>query len=151
MLLNEHQQIHKQPELCVTCAIMQTKIRNCCTARYKCLSVTSLIVTTMNKSRLKIIRIFVCKCQYLSVTFAKNPNGHKHGRETQDQEDSANIYNCNMYNNTIKITLYCITTRKAAKGISNIVNAVDGQGLATNYDRQIQGQTNFRSTFFMLI
>ena len=28
------------------------------------------------------------------------------------------FYKCNMCNNTIKITFYCITTRKAAKGIS---------------------------------
>ena len=55
-----------------------------------------------------------------------------------------------MYNNTIKITLNCKTTRKAANGIKNIVNAFDRQGLASNYDKQIQGQTNFRSTFVML-
>ena len=59
------------------CATMQTKIRNCCTgtyrvtARYNSSSVTTLIITTMNGSRVKITRIFVCKCQYLSVTFAK--------------------------------------------------------------------------------
>ena len=80
----------------------------------------------------------------------KNPNWHKNGRETQDQEESANIYKCNMCNNTIKITLYCITTRKTAKGIKNMINAVDVQGVANNYDRQIQGQTNFRSTFVVL-
>ena len=33
-----------------------------------------------------------------------------------------------MFNNTIKITLYCIPTRKASKGIKNIINAVNGQG-----------------------
>ena len=59
-------------------------------------------------------------------------------------------YKCNICNNTIKIILYCITTRKAAKGIKNINNAVDGPRLANNYDRQIQEQTNFRSTFVML-
>ena len=54
---------------------MQTKIRNCCTntnrvtARCNCSSVTRSIITTMNGSRLKITRIFVRKCQYLSVTF----------------------------------------------------------------------------------
>ena len=135
---------------------MQTKIRNCCTntnrvtARYNCSSVTSSIITTMNGSRLKITTIFVCKCQYLSVTFAKNPNWHKNGRETQTRKNQQTFYKCNMCNNTIKITLYCITTRNAAKGIKNIINAVDGQGLANNYDIQIQGQTNFRSTFVML-
>ena len=55
-----------------------------------------------------------------------------------------------MCNNTIKITLYWKTTRKATKEIKNLNNAVDGQGLANNYDRQIQGKTNFRSTFVML-
>ena len=60
------------------------------------------------------------------------------------------FYECNMCNNTIKITLNCIPTRKAAKVIKNITNAVDGQELANNYDRQIQGQTKFRSTFVMI-
>ena len=32
----------------------------------------------------------------------------------------------------------------------NIINAVCGQGLANNYDKQIQGQTNFRSNLVML-
>ena len=135
---------------------MQTKIRNCCTntnrvtARYNCSSVTSSIITTMNGSRLKITRIFVCKCQYLSVTFSKILIGIKMVEKHKTRKNQQTFYKCNMCNNTIKITLYCITTRKAAKGIKNIINAVDGQGLANNYDRQIQGQTNFRSTFVML-
>ena len=66
------------------------------------------------------------------------------------RKNQQTFYNCNMCNNTIKITLYCITTRKAAKVIKKIVNAVDGPGLANNYDRQIQVQTNFRSTCAML-
>ena len=44
----------------------------------------------------------------------------------------------------------CITTRIAAKGIKNQINAVDGQGLIKNYDRKIQGQTNCKITFVML-
>ena len=76
---------------------MQTKIRNCCTntkrvtAIYNCSSVTTLIKITLKGSKLKITQIFVFKCQYLSVTFEKNPNWHENGRETQDQEESANI------------------------------------------------------------
>ena len=66
------------------------------------------------------------------------------------RKNQLTFYKCNMYNNTIKITLYSITTRKAAKGINNIINAADAQGLVDNYDRQIQGQTNFRSTFVKL-
>ena len=62
----------------------------------------------------------------------KNPNWHKNYRKTPDQEESAKIYKCNMCYNKIKVTLYCITTRKAAKGIKNINNAVDGEGLAYN-------------------
>ena len=34
-----------------------------------------------------------------------------------------------MCNNTIKITSYCIITRKATKGIKNIIKTVDGLGL----------------------
>ena len=107
---------------CVTCETMQTKIRNCCTntnrvtAIYNCSSVTSSIITTMNKRRLK--------------------------------NNMCNM--CNMCNNTIKITLNCITTRKSAKEIKNIINAVDEQELANNNDRQFQGPTKFRSTFVML-
>ena len=77
----------------------------------------------------------------------KTPNWHKNGREIQDQEESA-FYKYNMCNNTIKITLQ--HTQKTAKGITNIINAVDGQRIANNFDSQIQGQTNFRSTFVML-
>ena len=55
-----------------------------------------------------------------------------------------------MCKNTIKITLYCINTRKAAKGIKNILNAVDGQGVSNKYDRQILGQTKIRSTLVIL-
>ena len=54
--------------------------------------------------------------------------------------------NSNMWNNTIKITFYYITTRKATKGIKNIFNAVDLQGVANNYNRQIQGQKYFCQT-----
>ena len=66
------------------------------------------------------------------------------------RKNQQTFYKCNMYNNAIKITLNGKTTRKAADGINNIVNAFDRQGLASNYDRQIRGQTNFRSTFVML-
>ena len=58
------------------------------------------------------------------------------------RKNQQTFYECNMCNNTIKITLYCITKRKSSKVIKNIVNAVDGQGLANNYDRQIQRHTN---------
>ena len=60
------------------------------------------------------------------------------------------FYKCNICNNKTNITLYCITMRKAANRIRNIINVVDGQGLAKNSERQIQGQTNFGSTFIML-
>ena len=64
----------------------------------------------------------------------------------KNRKNQSTFYKCSKCNNTIKITLYCKTTRKAAKGIKNINNA----GLANKYDRQIQGQTNIRSTFVML-
>ena len=76
---------------------MQAKIRIRCTntkrvtARYNCLSVTSSIKATLKGSRINFKQIFGCKCQYLSVTFAKNPNWHQNGRETKDQEESKNI------------------------------------------------------------
>ena len=58
------------------------------------------------------------------------------------RKNQQTFYKCNMCNNTIKITLYCITTRKVAKGIKTYyaVDAVNGQGLANNYDSQIQEQ-----------
>ena len=79
----------------------------------------------MNGSRLKITRIFVCKCQYLSVTFAKIPIGIRMVEKHKTRKDQQTFYKCNMCNNTIKITLYCITKRKTAKGKKNIINAVD--------------------------
>ena len=62
------------------------------------------------------VQILVFRCY-----ICKNPNWHKNGRETQDQEESANIYKCNMLNNTIKITLYCIPKRKVAKVASLVL------------------------------
>ena len=135
---------------------MTTKIRNCCpnanrvTDRYNCSSVSSSIKTTMNRSRLKITRIFACKCQYFSVTFAKILIGIKMVEKHKTGKNQQIFYKCNMCNHTININLHCITTRKAAKWIKNKTNAVYRQGLANNYDRQIQGLTNFRSIFVML-
>ena len=40
---------------------------------------------------------------------------------------------------------------KNTKGIINNIIAVAGPGLGNNYDRQIQGLTNFKMTFAMLI
>ena len=53
------------------------------------------------------------------------------------RKNQQTFYKCNMCNNTIKMNLYCITTRKSAKGMKNTFNAVDGQGLANNSDRPI--------------
>ena len=55
----------------------------------------------------------------------------KHKTEKNQQK----FYKCNMCNKTIKITLYCITTLKAAKGIKNIVNAVDISWLTFMIDK----------------
>ena len=80
----------------------------------------------------------------------KNPNWHRNGREHKTRKNQQIFYKCDICNVTIKISLYCITTRKAAKRIKDIFNVVDGQGLTNNYDQKIQGQTNFRITFAML-
>ena len=76
----------------------------------------------------------VCKCQYLSVTFAKILVDLKMIEKHKTRKNQQTFCMFNMCNNTIKI----------------IINTVDEQGLAKNYYRQIQGQTNFRSTFVML-
>ena len=104
----------------------------------------------MNGSRLKITRLFVCKCHYLSVTFAKILIGIKMVAKHKTRKNQLTFYKCNTCNNTINIILYCINTREAAKGIKNIIIAVNGQGLPNNYNRQIQGQTNFINAFVML-
>ena len=52
-------------------------------------------------------------------------------------------------NCSYRVLLKSPPRKKAAKGRKNIINAIDGQGLAHNYVGQIQGQTNFKSTFFM--
>ena len=75
----------------------------------------------------------------------KNCDWHKNGREQKTRKNQQLFYKCKMCNNTIKITLYCITTRKAAKNIDNIINVVDGQGLANNYDRKIQVSLSYSS------
>ena len=86
---------------------------------------TILIKTTINGRRLKITRIFVCKCHYLGIKFAKIWISIKMVEKHKIEKNQQTFYKCNMCNKTIKITLYCITTRKAAKRIKNIVNAVD--------------------------
>ena len=67
-------------------------------------------------------------------------------------KDQKTFYKCNMCNNTIKIIFFFffITTRKTAKWIKSKINAVDGLGLVDNYNRQIQGQSNSRTTCVML-
>ena len=81
----------------------------------------------------------------------KNPNWHKNCRKKKTRKNQQTFYKCNMCNNTIKITFYCITTtKKNAKGIKNIINVVDGLGLTNKYERKIQGQTKFRSIFVKL-
>ena len=82
---------------------MKTKIRNFRTNTNKS-SVTSSNITTMQGSRLKITKIFVCKCQYLSVTFAKILVGIKIVEKHKIKKNQQTFYKCNMFNNTIKIT-----------------------------------------------
>ena len=60
----------------------------------------------MNGSRLKITVIFVCKCQYLSVTFAKIKVRMKMVEKHKTRKNQQTFYKCNMSKNTIKITLY---------------------------------------------
>ena len=84
----------------------------------------------MKGSRLKTTKIFVCKCQYLGVTFAKILIGIKMVEKQKTKK------NCDMCNKTIKITFYCITTKKTAREIKNIINRL-----------QI-GQTNPRTNKF---
>ena len=118
--MNTNKFINSQ-KYCVTCATMQTKIRNCCTNtnrftdRYNCSSVTSSIITTMNGSMLKITKIFVCKCLYLRITFAKILIDIKMVEKYMTRKNQQTFYKFSMCNNTIKISLNCITTRKAAK------------------------------------
>ena len=104
----------------------------------------------MNGGRIKITKLFLSKCQYLGDTFSKILISIKMVEKHKNRKNQQTFYKCNMCNNAIMITLYCITTRKAAKETRDIINAVDGQGLANNYNRKIQRWTNFRSTFVML-
>ena len=73
MLLREHQQAHKQPELmCYMCNYAKKQElcpnTNRVTSRYNCSSVFGSIITTMNGKSLKMTGIVVCKCHYLRVT-----------------------------------------------------------------------------------
>ena len=69
----------------------------------------------MNGSMLKITRIFVCKCQYLSLTLAKFLFGIKMVEKQKTGKNQQKLNNCNMCNHIINITLYCITTKKRLK------------------------------------
>ena len=86
---------------------------------------TSSVITTMNRSKLKITKIFVFQWQYSSVTFAKIIIGIKMVEKHKTRKNQQTFYKFNMCNYTIKITLYCITTRKASKGINKIINTID--------------------------
>ena len=67
--------------------------------------IESLPDTTMNGRRLKSTRILVCKCQYLSVTFANILNGIKIVEKCKTRKNQQTFLKCNMCNITIKITL----------------------------------------------
>ena len=156
MTLKDHQQIHKQPEfMCYMCnyanknqeLLHKHKESDCHIQLFKC------DLCNYNNNERKQIKeqknicaqMPVCKCYiYKTLIGTKMVEKHK-TRKNQQTFDK-----CNMCNNTMKVTLYCIPTRKATKVIKKIVNAVDGPGLANNYDRQIQVQTIFRSTCAML-
>ena len=58
-------------------------------------------------------------------------------------KDWQTFYKCKMCNNTFKITFLLHNYKKSRKRDKEQNNAVDGQGLANNYDGTIQGQTNF--------
>ena len=76
----------------------------------------------------------MCKCQYLSVTFAKNTNLHKNGREHNPGRISKyfkNVTCATVQSRSLVLHNY----KKSRKRIKNIVNVVDGKGLANNYDR----------------
>ena len=121
MLLKKHQLIHKQQELMGYMCNYANKNQKLLqkhkrvTARYNCSSVTSSIITTTNRSKLKIKRIFVCKCQYLRITFTKVLSGIKMVEKHKNRKNQQTFYKCNMCNNTIKITVYCITNYKKSR------------------------------------
>ena len=85
---------------------------------------------------------FVCTFQYLGVTFANILINVKMVEKHKMSKDQQKFYKCKMCNNTIKITFSQHNYKK-----SHNFNAVDGQGLANNYDRPIKEQTTFRITF----
>ena len=65
-------------------------------------------------------------------------------------KDQQTFYKYNMCNRTIKLTFLLHNYKKSCKRDEEQIYAVDGHGLAYNYDRQIKGQTNFRTTLVML-
>ena len=89
---------------------------------------TSSVITTINGSRVNITRIFVCKCQCLSVTFSKVLIGIKIVEKHKIRKSQQTFYKCNICNNIIKIALYCITKRKAGKGIKNLIMKLMDKG-----------------------
>ena len=56
------------------------------------------------------VQMLVFKCY-----ICKNPNWHKKEEEHKTKKNQQTFYQCNMCNNTIKITLYCKKSRKKDK------------------------------------
>ena len=52
------------------------------------------------------------------------------------------FYNCHMRNTTMNITIIMHNYKRDCKMNEICFFVVDGQGLANNYDIQMQGQTN---------
>ena len=74
--------------------------------------------------QIPIFKCYICK----------NPIGRNMVEKQKMSKNQKTFYKCNMCNNTIKITFLLHNYKK-----SRLINAVDGQGMANNNDRQIQG------------
>ena len=65
-------------------------------------------------------------------------------------KDQQTFYWCNICNYTIKLAFLLHNYNKSCERDKETNYAVDGHGLANNYERKIQGLTNFKTTFVMV-
>ena len=85
------------------------------TATHNCSSVICAIITTIHRSRLKNTTIFVFRCQYLSVTFAKILSGIKMEEKHKMSKDQQTFYWCNICNYKIKLAFLLHNYKKSCK------------------------------------
>ena len=92
---------------------------------------TCAIITTIHGSKLKNTTIFVFRCQYLSVTFAKIVIDLKMVEKHKMSKDQQTFIGVTFATIQSILLFHCKTTRKVAKGIKNKIMQLMDMGKLT--------------------